>query len=59
MADTPVKLTVPVPQVDKIDGKRGLFFVFRSPDTESVICEFNGFEFKQVANPADSMPNWY
>lgn len=51
-----VTLTAPVPAVDKIDGKRGLFFVFRSPDTDKLICDFNGFEFIEAANPASGTP---
>lgn len=39
------KMIVPVPGVDQVEGKHGIYFVFSSEST-NIICELNGLEFE-------------
>lgn len=51
------KFTVPVPALDEVEGKHAIFFVFKSEDTDAVLCQMDGLAFstaaKQVAPPAE------
>gem|GEM_PF-4456058 len=38
MEKVPTKLTVPVPKIDSVDGKKAVFFVFRSNQSEEEIA---------------------
>lgn len=45
------KLVFPVPTIDVIDGKRGIYFIFKA-DSSRFIAEFNGLKFSQTNTPA-------
>ncbi len=40
------KLILPVPHVNEIEGKHGIYFIFRS-DRSNVLCDFNGLKFSK------------
>ncbi len=44
-AETLTKITIPVPGLDKVEGKHPIFFCFKSEQDEETICDLEGLRF--------------